>query len=151
MEFPFYIFGGSLMRKPAIGKIFIVAILALGLVSLPMSRQTTKANTSQDGYRKISAQRQLHQHNLKASNDRGIFTLRKQGNETVCQDATVEDIEKFNSVEQDLPMHVLNPKSELVTQSLDGLTLTLRGTNQLEANPQAKAAYIRAATLDERY
>jgi hypothetical protein len=41
----------------------------------------------------------------------------------------------------------LNPRNEgeIVTNAVDGLTLTLRGTAQLEANPQAKAAFIRAA------
>jgi hypothetical protein len=132
------------MKKTALGKIFIAAILALGLVYVPMSHNPVQASASQEGYQKISAAR-LHRHNLKAAKDKGIFMLRREGNQTICNDATVTEMQELKNSEQDVPMHVLNPQGEIVTQAVNGLTLTLRGTQQLEANPQAKAAYIRAA------
>lgn len=134
------------MKKPALGKICIVAILALGLVYVPMSHHPAKASASQDGYQKTSAVA-LRQHNLQASPDRGIFTIHREGNQSVCKDATPEEMQEFKNSDTNLPMQVLNPRSELVTQAVDGLTLTLRGTAQLDTNPQAKAAYINAANI----
>jgi hypothetical protein len=135
------------MKKPALGKIFIVAILALGLVYVPMNHKSAQASAPQDGHRKNSAQRQLHKHNLKESKDRGVFTLHREGNQTVCKDATIAEMQELRNSEQDVPLHVLNPQGEIVTNAINGLTLTLRGTQQLDANPQAKAAYIRAAEM----
>jgi hypothetical protein len=135
-----------MMKKPAIGKICIVAILALGLVYVPMSRQSVMAGAPQNSYEKTSAV-SLRQHKMKASTDRGVFTIHREGNQSVCKAATPEEMQEFKNSDTNMPLQVLNPRSEIVTNAVDGLTLTLRGTAQLDANAQAKAAYIRAAEI----
>jgi hypothetical protein len=134
------------MKKPAFGKICIVAILALGLVYVPMSHQPARASAPQSSHQKTTAVN-LRQHNLKASPDRGIFTIHREGNQSVCKDATPEEMQAFKDSDTNVPLQVLNPRGEIVTNATDGLTLTLRGTAQLDTNPQAKAAYINAANI----
>jgi hypothetical protein len=134
------------MKKPAFGKLCIVAILALGLVYVPLSHPPAMARAPQSSHQKTTAVA-LRQHNLQASPDRGIFTIHREGNQSVCKDATPEEMQEFKNSDTHLPLQVLNPRSELVTQAVDGLTLTLRGTAQLDANPQAKAAFVKAAEM----
>jgi hypothetical protein len=137
------------MKKPLLGKICIVATLVFSLVYVPLSHQTTRASVPQEGHRKLAEPAQPHQHNLKASPERGIFTLHREGDSTVCKDATLEEMQALKETDANLPLHVLNPKNEaeIITNAVDGLTLTLRGTQQLEANQPAKAAFMQAANM----
>jgi hypothetical protein len=134
------------MKKSALGKICIVSILALSLVYAPMSNQQILASAPPSTQQKSYIEKS-RQHSLKESQDRGIFVIRKEGEQTVCKDATPEEAQEFKDTDANLPLHVLNPAQDgqIITNAADGLTLTLRATEQLEANPQAKAAYIKAA------
>jgi hypothetical protein len=134
------------MKKSSLGKICIVAILALSLVYAPMSNRSILASAPPSTQQKSYVEKP-HQYDLQESRDRGIFVIRKEGDQTVCKDATPEEAQEFNNTDANLPLHVLNPAQDgqIITNAANGLTLTLRATQQLEANPQAKAAFIKAA------
>lgn len=61
---------------------------------------------------------------------------------TVCRIATPDEDRVFGGAE--VPMHIVYPEPGQV-RLMSGLQITLMGTDQLEANPAAKAAFIRAA------
>ncbi len=134
------------MKKLALGKICIISILAFGLVYAPVSNQPTRASAPQSNQHKIYVENSP-QHLLKESQDKGLFVIHKEGDQTVCKDVSIEEAQEFKNTDPNLPLHVINPihQSELVTNAANGLTLTLRGTAQLEANQPAKAAFIKAA------
>jgi hypothetical protein len=136
------------MKKLALGKICIVSILALSLVYAPLSNRPTQASAPQSNQHKRYVENSSR-HLLKESQDRGLFVIHREGDQSVCKDATLEEAQEFKNTDPNLPLQVINPtpQSELTTHAADGLTLTLRGTAQLEANQQAKAAFIKAAEI----
>lgn len=60
----------------------------------------------------------------------------------VCRHATMMEMLTINARTTDLPWRILRPPS---SRKQSGLQLILRGTPQLDAFPQAKAAFLRAA------
>lgn len=80
----------------------------------------------------------------KSPNDAGIFILRRNGNEVACDEATPLEAQALSGRDANVQLHVLADEAVL-PQAADGLTVTLRGTQQLENNPLAKAAFMRAA------
>jgi hypothetical protein len=61
-----------------------------------------------------------------------------------CRDATTEETATLVAGVQEPPLHTISP-----VQTLDqnGLTIILRATDALESNPEAKAAFVRVASL----
>ncbi len=64
----------------------------------------------------------------------------------VCRDATPEERQTLDRSTTAVPLHVISPLKALSARAA-GLTLTLRATEQLEANPEAKAAFLKAADI----
>src|SRR5687768_11879611 len=104
------------MKKLALGKICIVAILALSLVYAPVSNQPTRASAPQSNQRKMYVENSS-QHLLKESQDRGLFVIHRERDQTVCKDATVAEAQEFKNSDPNLPLQVINPtpQSELTT------------------------------------
>src|SRR5205085_4037635 len=69
-------------------------------------------------------------------NDRGLG----------CRDATREEAQALSSPRDARQLHVISTPQ---TNQARGLTLVLRATDQLEHNPTAKAAFLKAAALWE--
>src|SRR5437016_8389371 len=63
-----------------------------------------------------------------------------------CRDATLEESQALAEHEQIEPLHIISPigRDEISPQDA-GLTIILRGTQQLENFPQAKNAFMKAA------
>ncbi|MBI3653001.1 MAG: pre-peptidase C-terminal domain-containing protein [Acidobacteria bacterium] len=117
--------------------------MAVSLLYAPLSPQPVVAHAAQ-GAHKIYAE-DSNAHHLQAVHQGGFFVLRKEAGQTVCHDATLDETLAFKQRDANLPLHVINPTAQIQTQGADGLTITLRGTAQLEANQPAKAAFTRAA------
>jgi hypothetical protein len=64
----------------------------------------------------------------------------------ICRTASPEELRAFERM--DVPVHVIYPEPGRVRISA-GLQITLLATDQLEANPTAKAAFVRAAQFWE--
>ncbi|MEW6128353.1 MAG: NF038122 family metalloprotease [Acidobacteriota bacterium] len=62
--------------------------------------------------------------------------------EATCQEATFAESQYFRNPSEG-ELQEISPRVRI--QAVDGLTITLRGTTQLDANPEAKDAFIRAA------
>ncbi|MGH9935505.1 MAG: NF038122 family metalloprotease, partial [Blastocatellia bacterium] len=70
------------------------------------------------------------------------------GEQTVCRDATEEEARAIEWRDPEQRLLAINHEESATlspAQSQDGLKIILRGTQQLEQNPAAKAAFIRAA------
>ena len=82
----------------------------------------------------------------------GNFTLTRANGQTTCSKATPEAAVEMRRRDQTQPMHVISPnrsgqiRTEAVNAAATGsLQITLRGTDQLENFPAAKAAFLQAA------
>ncbi|MGH9850823.1 MAG: NF038122 family metalloprotease, partial [Blastocatellia bacterium] len=74
------------------------------------------------------------------------------GDGTVCRDATEEEARAMQQRDPEPQLRAINDeessalsRAQSPSQSVDGLKIILRGTPQLEQNPAAKVAFIRAA------
>jgi hypothetical protein len=70
------------------------------------------------------------------------------GDQTVCRDATEEEARAIGQRDPEQRLRAINHEESAAlspAQSQDGLKIILRATQQLEQNPAAKAAFIRAA------
>jgi phosphotransferase system IIB component len=92
--------------------------------------------------------------NFVAYNDGGAYIVYQGPNgETVCRDASVNETRSLRSVQGTSGLRQINHLSEKMplspelntTQSATGLTIILRATAQLDAQPDAKAAFVAAA------
>jgi hypothetical protein len=74
------------------------------------------------------------------------LALYQSGNGLGCRDASRDVADKLAAPRDARQLHVIS--SPRLTQT-KGLTIILRATDQLEANPTAKAAFLRAAAMWE--
>jgi hypothetical protein len=63
-----------------------------------------------------------------------------------CRDATGEEVQRLSAPRDARQLHVISPPQ---TSQANGLTIILRATDQLESNPTAKAAFLKAAAMWE--
>lgn len=84
---------------------------------------------------------------------RGGFVVYGENGRSVCRGATPEETRELRKRDPNIPLHALSPISAGVSESAEptqgGLKIILRATPQLESNPVAKAAFIRAAAAWE--
>ena len=81
--------------------------------------------------------------------EHGAFVVRSVDGEVMCNDATRTEALRINARPR-VPLRVFGEESGRVrTHASAGLNIILRGTAQLDANPQAKAAFERAADIWE--
>ena len=76
------------------------------------------------------------------------FIYQTPEGEVECRLATPAEIESIGEPERQLPLRQINhlqAKDSATASASAGLTIILRGTEQLEANPEAKQAFINAA------
>ncbi|MGH9936531.1 MAG: NF038122 family metalloprotease, partial [Blastocatellia bacterium] len=81
-----------------------------------------------------------------------VYVIESDGWQTLCRDATSEEARALMGRDPEQPLRAINDEEtsalspeQSAAQSTDGLKIILRGTQQLEQNPAAKAAFIRAA------
>jgi hypothetical protein len=93
-------------------------------------------------------------HTFTVFSDGGAFIVYQGANgDTVCRDATKDETRALRSATSDSGLrqinHLKDDKSAAAganaVESATGLTIILQATAQLDANPQAKAAFIAAA------
>src|SRR5262245_7428922 len=74
------------------------------------------------------------------------FVVQDMNGAAVCRDATQEESLFLNSRDESVALHGISPVRQAAIEPMDeGLKINLRATQQLEAFPQAKAAFLRAA------
>jgi hypothetical protein len=88
--------------------------------------------------------RRAHQVTAASAGDVHVRAL--SNGRLVCRDVTPEERQVLDRSTTAVPLHVISPLRTLSARAT-GLTLTLRATAQLEANPEAKAAFLRAADI----
>ena len=72
-----------------------------------------------------------------------LFMIRAASDgDVTCQEAKEWEANLFRRPNQN-DLHIISPR--IRPQGVNGLTITLRGTTQLDNNPDAKAAFVRAA------
>ncbi len=123
------------MKYPYLRAIFAISLAAIFLFgSLPM----------QNGFHSIAATPKptLQKfHSIKSPDSLFLIRASADGDAT-CHEATAEERDFFRSPNEN-DLHVITPA--IRPQGVNGLTITLRGTTQLDGHPEAKAAFIRAA------
>ncbi len=87
-----------------------------------------------------------HSHQLTAAGAGDVHVRALRNGRLVCRDATPEERQVLDRSTTSVPLHVISPLRTLSARAT-GLTLTLRATDQLEANPEAKAAFLKAADI----
>ena len=74
--------------------------------------------------------------------------IESENGQSVCRDATEEEARAMLQRNPEQQLRVINDEESSAlspVQSQEGMKITLRGTPQLEQNPAAKAAFLRAA------
>ena len=81
------------------------------------------------------------------------FIVRRADKTVTCSEASPEEARALRRGETGEPVHVIStPRSGRgLSAEATGLTIVLRATNQLESFPDAKAAYLAAATTWESF
>jgi hypothetical protein len=113
-----------------------LALSLLFLAGLPILARVAAA--PQDRDRKAS-----HFHS--DSSHFGGFVIEEENGRRVCRHATPEESAKMRQRDSSVALHALVPEDGLNPQTGAALRIMLRGTQQLETFPQARAAFLRAA------
>lgn len=87
-----------------------------------------------------------HSRQLTAASAGDVHVRALRNGRLVCRDATKKERQVLDQSTAAVPLHVISPMRALSARAA-GLTLTLRATDQLEANPEAKAAFLKAADI----
>jgi hypothetical protein len=78
------------------------------------------------------------------------FVIHAEGTSARCGESSAEEYGELIESGPGVPLHAITPtRSAGVHAEASGLRITLQGTQQLEAFPDAKAAFLRAATTWE--
>lgn len=135
------------MKVVRLRRTLLLFSLILSLVFAPtLTQWSAAANAPTQQVKQRYAKSSSSSPQLEAHDHAGVFILRRGAGEVTCHDATPLEAQQFSAPIAEDQLHVLTDATGAVrTQAIDGLTLTLRGTQQLENNPQAKAAFMRAA------
>jgi hypothetical protein len=131
-------FKGRIMNKVSLRA--LPAFLLIGILffsSLP--RQRVIASTLENNH---TPGHQL----LPFSDGDGFILYASEDGDASCREATNDDEKLLVRGDLGNDLHQITPPRLLAA---DGLTITLRATQQLESFPQAKAAFIRAAAAWE--
>lgn len=109
----------------------VATLVVAGAVTAPSAARATS-----DGPRaELTAHRHAHGH-----------VLVKSGSEVGCRHATGDESSFLTARSKNgEPLHFIKTERADKTAGAGGLTIMLRGTSQLERNPEAKAAFIVAA------
>jgi hypothetical protein len=122
----------------------IIAITLTMLLSWSMVAPAAKLQTPEPGqsYKPVS---NTDGHPV-AAPEAGDYIIQGTDDGAVCRDATLEESQALAEHDQIEPLHIISPigRDEISAQDA-GLTIILRGTQQLENFPQAKNAFLRAA------
>jgi phosphotransferase system IIB component len=132
----------ALFRKLTITRFALLLALVAAISALPFyvfaEGETAPAKTQ----------------NYVAYNDGGAYIVYQGTNgETICRDASINETRSLRSVQGPSGLRQINHLREKTllspelntTQGANGLTIILRATAQLDAQPDAKAAFIAAA------
>jgi hypothetical protein len=131
-------FKGRIMNKFFL-RAFFTSVLIAVLFSSSFPRQPAAASTLEENHR--------HDHQLLpfAEGDGFIMYASEEGGAT-CREVAGDDEKLLARGDLGNDLHQITPPRLF---GADGLTITLRATQQLEGFPQAKAAFIRAAAAWE--
>jgi hypothetical protein len=116
---------------PVTFRVFFAAALALATAALPMRAGAHDGTIAEEGW--------------VADSDGAIQVLRLVDGRTVCTDATEDEVRSMLDRDSS-DLRLISPPRSKATS---GMTILLRGTSQLEANPTAKQAFIDAAAVWE--
>src|SRR5436190_1897568 len=135
------------MKKVKTGKIALLSLMIFALTAAPFANSHTVTATSGTQSPPLPSSELKYDSHLQETAEAGYFVLRSDGAQAVCHDALPEEIQLYNRRDPSQELHILNadPRSQIQPQATDGLTIILRGTEQLEANAAAKAAFVQAA------
>lgn len=140
--------------------ITLACLLAAGLSSI-MSRSTSAAQddslrlnpkpkqsrSKTEDNPKRAVQRLVEEQDepLQAAPYSAGLVIEWNAGQAVCRDATEEETRAMQARDLEELLRALNREETASAQSQEGMKIILRGTNQLEQFPAAKAAFIRAA------
>ena len=79
--------------------------------------------------------------------DSGIFVIYEKDGVSTCRGATPDEARRLRRRDGSIPLNVISPMSTDAVHA--GLKIILRATPQLESNPEAKTAFLRAAATWE--
>jgi hypothetical protein len=123
------VFSGLEFRPAA----FLALMLVVGLLAGSSVRSTRAWSTQSSAFVQTA--------------NRGASVLYKSDAGVGCRDATQVETETLSAARAEQPLSVI---SSVRTHADNGLTIVMRSTEQLEAVPEAKEAFLRVATLYEK-
>src|SRR5262245_15773599 len=112
-------------------KLKVIGITLITLLSL--SSLAPAAKLPQQEWAPSYSPVSVADHHLVAAHDEGSYIIEVNDEVAVCRDATTAESEALTGYDQIVPLHVISPiHSEGVTPQDAGLSIILRGTQQLE-------------------
>ncbi len=122
--------------------LFFVLVLSLMLVPF---NHASLSERPQSIHKRYATSDDLPRYaGLPSHEDEG-FVIREIDGQATCRASTPEDADLFKLQERDIELTQISHVGEMITTQATGLTIVLRATNQLNANPTAKAAFTAAA------
>jgi hypothetical protein len=76
----------------------------------------------------------------------GVFLVKASAGDAVCSPASAEEAHQYLEISRDAGLHQINHLPGGIRAEATNLQITLKATAQLETYPQAKAAFIKAAS-----
>lgn len=124
--------------------IALFVVLVLNLMLVPVNHASFSQQPKLIHKRSATSDDQPRYRALPSREDAG-FVIREINGEATCRESTPQDAELFTLQERDIELKQISHVGEGITTQATGLTIMLRSTLQLDANPTAKAAFAAAA------
>jgi len=142
------------MKKFSISSIVLIVTLVLvGLIHSVDVEASRRQNAATVGRSSVATQKpgaSIH----KSTGGQGIFIIANVNGRQVCRIATPDEVKQVTNRDPNFPLHLISSPSKaraavtnaISPQATTGLNIILMGTDQLEGFPDAKKAFVRAAS-----
>jgi hypothetical protein len=126
------------------GFIFFTMVCIL-IVLFPLARRSAQTRTGMLGLQRAAARPAGGDTNVTKGSTVGRFVIYRGKNGPVCRQMTPSEVQDLNLDDREQATINLSGSLSSAAQQQTGLKITLRGTSQLQNNPSAQNAFLRAA------
>ena len=124
--------------------IALFSVLVLSLMLVPFNHASL-SEQPQSIHKRFARSDDLPRYTDLRSRDEVGFVIREIDGEASCRATAPQDADLFKLQERDIDLKQISHVGEGIRTEATGLTIVLRATAQLDANPTAKAAFTAAA------
>ena len=124
--------------------IALFVVLVLNLLLVPIN-QASPSEQRKSIHKRHATSDDLPRYRAVPTREDAGFVIREINGEATCRESTPQDADLFRLQERDMEFNPISHGGEGITTQATGLTILLNPTDQLKANPTAKAAFTAAA------